>query len=176
MNSKINIETERTLMRNLTIDDADSFYALNLDREVIKYTGDKPFDNLQEAKIFLAKYDQNEKYGVGRLAVIDKKTLKFLGWCGLKYLPDKGEYDIGFRFFKKHWNKGFATETAKKSIEYGFDYLDIKRIVGRAMTENVASIKVLEKLNMKFKSSFDFDGSEGVIYELTKKDYLTDYK
>lgn len=40
MNGNKKIETERTIMRNLTIDDADDFYALNLDFEVLKYTGD----------------------------------------------------------------------------------------------------------------------------------------
>lgn len=50
-------------------------------------------------------YDQYEKFGVGRLAVIDKTTLKFIGWCGLKYNQDKNELDIGFRFYRNYWNK-----------------------------------------------------------------------
>ena len=111
-----NLETERTIMRKLTTEDAKDFYALNLDEEVLKYTGDKPFENIQASIDFLTNYDQYEKYGVGRLAVIDKTTLKFLGWCGLKYSQDKNEYDIGFRFYRNYWNKGFATETAKKKM------------------------------------------------------------
>lgn len=164
-----NIETERTLMRKLIKEDADDFYALNLDKEVLKYTGDQPFENIQAAIDFLTKYDQYEKYGVGRLAVIDKATLKFIGWCGLKYSHDKHEYDIGFRFYRKYWNKGYATETAKRCLELGFSELKIEKIVGRAMKENIGSIKVLEKIGMTFKENFDFEGQEGVIYELTKE-------
>jgi ribosomal-protein-alanine N-acetyltransferase len=163
------IETERTILRNLTIDDAEDFYALNLDTEVLKYTGDKPFENIQTAKDFLINYDQYEKFGVGRLAVIEKATSKFIGWCGLKYNPDKDEYDIGFRFYRDYWNKGFATETARKCLDYGFKDLGIQRIVGRAMKENISSIKVLEKNGMTLKETFDFDGHEGVIYELTNR-------
>lgn len=163
-----NIETERTIMRKLSKEDALDFYNLNLDEEVLKYTGDQPFENIQASIDFLTNYDQYEKYGVGRLAVIDKTTLKFIGWCGLKYSLDKNEYDIGFRFFKNYWNNGFATETAKKCLEYGFDELKIERIVGRAMHENIGSIKVLEKIGMKFKENFDFEGHRGVIYELSK--------
>ncbi|MBB6369173.1 GNAT family N-acetyltransferase [Chryseobacterium shigense] len=162
------IETARTVMRKLTIEDAVDFYTLNLDKEVLKYTGDKPFKDLQTAADFLADYDQYKKYGVGRLAVIDKTSLKFIGWCGLKYSPDKNEYDIGFRFYRNYWNKGLATETAKKCLDFGFNELKIERIVGRAMKENIGSIKVLEKIGMTFKESFDFEGHEGVIYELTK--------
>jgi RimJ/RimL family protein N-acetyltransferase len=161
-----NLETERTIMRKLTKEDANSFYTLNLDEEVLKYTGDKPFENLQASIDFLTSYDQYEKYGVGRLAVIDKATLKFIGWCGLKYSQDNNEYDIGFRFYRNYWNKGFATETAKKCLDFGFNELRIEKIVGRAMRENIGSIKVLEKIGMKFKESFDFEGQEGVIYEL----------
>jgi len=162
------LETRRTKLRRLTVEDADDFYALNLDQRVIKYTGDSPFENLQAAKDFLNSYDQYEKYGVGRLAVTEKATSKFIGWCGLKYNPDKDEYDIGFRFFRQYWNKGFATETAKKCLEYGFNDLKLNRVVGRAMSENIASIKVLEKLGMNFIENFDFDGQKGVIYELRK--------
>ena len=162
-----NIETERTIMRRLSKEDAIDFFNLNLDKEVLKYTGDQPFENILTSIDFLTNYDQYEKYGVGRLAVIDKATLKFIGWCGLRYSREKNEYDIGFRFFKNSWNKGFATETAKKCLEYGFDELKIDRIVGRAMKENIGSIKVLEKIGMKFKENFDFEGQCGVLYELT---------
>lgn len=163
------LETERTIMRKLTKEDANDFYALNLDEDVLKFTGDKPFDNLQAAIDFLAHYDQYEKYGVGRLAVIDKETSNFLGWCGIKFSKDENEYDIGFRFFKKYWNKGFATETAKKCLDFGFNNLNIEKIVGRAMKENIGSIRVLEKIGMTFKENFDFEGQGGVIYERTKK-------
>jgi RimJ/RimL family protein N-acetyltransferase len=157
-------------MRRLTKEDATDFYNLNLDDEVLKYTGDQPFKNLQSSIEFLTNYDQYDKYGVGRLAVIDKTTLKFIGWCGLKYSQEKNEFDIGFRFFKNYWNKGYATETAKKCLEFGFNKLKIETIVGRAMKENIGSIKVLEKIGMKFKENFDFDGQEGVIYELKNSD------
>ena len=162
------IETERTIMRKLTKEYANDFYTLNLDQEVLKFTGDKPFEDLQSATEFLANYDQYKKYGVGRLAVIDKATLKFIGWCGLKYSQDKNEYDIGFRFFRNYWNRGFATETAKECLDFGFSNLKIEKIVGRAMKENIGSIKVLEKIGMTFKENFDFDGQQGVIYELQK--------
>jgi RimJ/RimL family protein N-acetyltransferase len=171
MEKQNDLETERTYLRKLTTEDAKNFYALNIDLEVLKYTGDKPFDTLEDAKTFLSNYNQYEKYGVGRLAVIEKKSNTFIGWCGLKYSPDLDEYDIGFRFQRANWNKGFATETAKKCLEFGFDNLNLKEIVGRAMKENKASIKVLEKIGMTFKNDFDFDGQEGVIYRLTKNDY-----
>lgn len=163
------LETERTYLRELTIADAESFYRLNLDEEVLQYTGDVAFDSINHAKTFLEKYDQYAKFGVGRWAVIHKETEAFLGWCGLKFTATSNEYDIGFRFFKKHWNQGYATETAKACVDYGLHTLQIKSIVGRAMKTNTASVKVLEKIGLHYERDFDFDGNIGVIYSIQAK-------
>ena len=73
-----------------------------------------------------------------------------MGWCGLKYLSETNEVDLGYRFMKKFWDKGYATEAALACIEYGFNRLNLQRIVGRALPGNLASIKVLEKCGMKY--------------------------
>lgn len=171
MLKQIILETERTYLRILTGKDAENFYKLNLDKEVLKFTGDKSFKSIKEAREFLELYDQYEKYGVGRFAVISKNSNKFIGWCGLSYSPELEQYDLGFRFFRDVWNKGYATETAIRCLEFGFVELKIDEIVGRAMAENKASIKVLQKIGMSYKNSSDFDGKEGVVYQITKIDY-----
>lgn len=160
------IETERLYLREMTPNDADNAYRLNLDWENIRYTGDVPFASIQEAKEFLENYTHYKTYGFGRWAVIEKGSNEFLGWCGLKYTPSLDEYDIGFRLFKKHWNKGIATEAAKACIDYGFFKIGLTRIVGRAMTENLASIRVLEKIGLVYKENYNFEGESGVIYEI----------
>lgn len=160
------LETSRCYLRELTVDDAADFFLLNEDEEVIKYTGDKAFRNLEEAQNFLKNYSQYQHYGYGRWAVIDKANGEFLGWCGLKYSPELNETDIGFRFFKKYWNQGYATETAKACLDYGFEKLQLPKIVGRAMEANLASVKVLEKIGMKFSGKSQFELHEGVVYEL----------
>ncbi|RKS02157.1 MULTISPECIES: GNAT family N-acetyltransferase [unclassified Flavobacterium] len=163
------LETNRCYLRELTVIDAQHFYDLNTDQEVIKYTGDKAFTNVTEAKSFLENYSQYELYGYGRWAVIVKSNNEFIGWCGLKYSPDLDEVDLGFRFFRKYWNQGYATETAKACIDYGFHHLQLTKIVGRAMELNVASVKVLEKTGMTFVGKFNFDLHEGVLYQIQNK-------
>ena len=160
------LKTDRCYLRELSVDDAQSFYDLNADPEVVKYTGDKAFNDIHEAKSFLQNYNQYELYGYGRWAVIDNSTGDLLGWCGLKYSSDLNEVDLGFRFFKKYWNQGYATETAKASIEYGFNELNLAKIVGRAMEANIGSIKVLEKTGMTFVAKFEFDLHDGVLYQI----------
>jgi [ribosomal protein S5]-alanine N-acetyltransferase len=167
----IQLETARTYLRNLTVADTEMFYSLNLDPEVMKYTGENPFKSLDDAKKFLRDYDQYQKYGVGRLAVIEKGTGEFLGWCGLKYSPEGNFYDLGYRFFRTNWGKGFATETSFAILEFGFRQRGLGEIVGRAYTVNTASIKVLEKIGMTYRKDFEYEGKQAVWYSMTKGEY-----
>ena len=162
------IETNRCYLRELNSSDAENFFALNSDKKVIKYTGDKSFETIEAARDFLLKYNQYKEFGYGRWAVINKENNDFLGWCGLKFSADLKETDIGFRFFRKHWNKGYATETAKACLEYGFNTLKLEKIVGRAMEENIGSIKVLEKIGMQFVDIINFEEHKGVLFKIEK--------
>lgn len=162
------IETERLVLRRFALQDSQNMYLLNQDSEVLKYTGDVPFPNISAAHSFIENYDQYEKYGIGRYAVILKSDNSFLGWCGLKYSPDKDEYDIGFRFLRKYWNNGYATEASKACIKYGFENLGLTTIVGRAVRQNFASIAVLKKVGLQYYTDFDFEGNDGVIYKIER--------
>ncbi len=162
------IETERLLLREFDISDATNFYNLNLNQNVIRFTGDLPFQSIKQAEEFLHNYSNYKVNGYGRWAVINKSDNEFLGWCGLKYSDKLKETDIGFRFFEKNWNKGFATESAKACLDFGFHQLNIDTIVGRAMKENKYSIKVLEKIGLHYQKDFDFDGNEGALYSISK--------
>jgi ribosomal-protein-alanine N-acetyltransferase len=160
------LDTERLLLREMTTADAALAYELNLDPEVVQYTGDGPFESVQEAFDFLQKYDHYEKYGFARWAVMRKTDGAFLGWCGLKYDAEMAEHDIGYRFFKRYWGQGYATESAAACIALGFSQFSLQRIVGRVMTQNTASIRVLEKIGLHRCKSYDFDGQPGIIFEI----------
>lgn len=159
-------ETNRLYLREFATDDAEDLFQLNLDPEVIRYTGDIPFTSVEASRLFLQHYDSYKRHGFGRWAVIHKANNVFIGWCGLKYTEEKKEYDVGFRFFKRYWNQGYATESAKFCIDIGFNEFKINSIVGRAMKQNLASIRVLEKVGLTFYKTFDFNGHEGVMYKI----------
>ena len=147
------LETNRLVLREFILDDAEKFYQLNLNPNVIKYTGNAAFASINEAKLFLENYSDYKLNGFGRWAVINKSTNEFIGWCGLKFNELENETDIGFRFFEEEWNKGYATESATACLDYGFKTLKLNRIIGRAMKENTASIKVLEKIGLVYETN-----------------------
>jgi ribosomal-protein-alanine N-acetyltransferase len=159
------LETPRLYLREFRLKDAEDFYQLNEDPEVVRYTGDRPFKNVEEALHFLKGYTHYCQYGFGRWAVIRREDEGWLGWCGLKYTPGLDEVDLGFRFFRKYWGQGYATETAKACLNYGMQELKLTEIVGRAMKANKASIRVMEKIGMLYWKDFDFEGEPGVYYK-----------
>jgi RimJ/RimL family protein N-acetyltransferase len=162
------IETDRLLLRKFKEGDAPLLYELNLDPEVIRYTHD-PMTDVEHAgkvldDVILPQY---VLYDHGRWAVHLRSNLEFIGWCGLKYLRETNEVDIGYRFMKKFWDNGYATEAALACIEYGFNKLDLHRIVGRALPGNLSSIKVLEKCGMKYLHDEVMHGYLHKTYQVT---------
>lgn len=166
------VETDRLILRAFSLEDAQDFYELNLDKEVMKYTADYVFKTVEESADLIRNYKEYEKTGFGRWTVVLKETNEVLGWCGLKYIKSVDEVDLGYRLKRKHWNKGYATEACKASIAIGFNNYDINLIVGRTMIDNLASRRVLEKIGMTYWKEFDYEEHPGVYYRLFRNDYL----
>jgi len=162
------IETERLFLRKFRQDDAGLIYQLNSDPEVTRYTCDPVFDQGQAARILnqviLPQYDL---YHCGRWAVHLRSNYEFIGWCGLKYIPERDEIDLGYRFLKEFWRRGYATESALACLNYGFDQLNFNRIIARALPENHASIRVLEKCGMQYRGQEFVDGHLHKTYQAT---------
>jgi [ribosomal protein S5]-alanine N-acetyltransferase len=165
------IETPRLLLRQLTIEDAEEMFLLNEDPDVIRYTGDVPYNNVEEVKSFISNYEQYTKYQQGRLATILKDTGAFIGWCGLKYLEETKESDLGYRLHKKYWKKGYATEAGRACLGYGFNQLGLSLIIAHALRDNEASIKVLQKLGLKQCREMELHGEKGVYMQIYKHDF-----
>ena len=145
------LQTERLLFRAFGTEDAPLIYSLNIHPEVVKYVHELPVTDITSAEENLQRIlSQYKEYGYGRWAVFTKDNNEFIGWCGLKYRPERNETDLGYRFIPQYWGKGYATEASKASIRYGFETLQLRQINAMAHVENLASLKVLEKIGMQF--------------------------
>ncbi|MEO6301798.1 MAG: GNAT family N-acetyltransferase [Bacteroidia bacterium] len=173
---KFIIETERLILREILPSDEDGLFKLDSDPEVHRYFGNKPVENKDQVKEVIqfirGQYVTN---GIGRWAVIEKGSNNFIGWCGLKLHTETVNdhihfYDLGYRLIKKHWGKGYGTESAKACLKYGFEQMDLKEIYAMIDTENEASRKVLQKLGFKFIEHFDYDGDPSDWLKITKED------
>src|SRR6188768_1045120 len=165
------LETERLLLRWLTLDDLEAFNVLGTDPQVIRYVGNQPFASLEAAKETLAAAPLKDyaTYGYGRFACVWKPTGQVIGLCGPKFLPDSGEVDLGYRFLPHFWGKGLATESALAVIEYARHQLALQRLVGWVHPDNPASARVLTKLGFSFDRRTIIPGISDIEFDLYTK-------
>jgi ribosomal-protein-alanine N-acetyltransferase len=177
---KINIETERLILREILPTDVEGIFELDSNSTVHKYLGNKPIKTKEKAiEIIQFIREQYIERGIGRFATIEKSSGDFVGWSGLKFNQDEKEelndkrdfYDIGYRFIPRFWGKGYATESSLAILDYGFKELDIKTICGAADVENIASNKILQKIGLKYINDFPFEDIIASWYELKNDDY-----
>lgn len=170
----IRIETERLILRPFTEDDVERLFLLDSNPEVMKYVGVKPLtQKKQSAEVIKVIQKQYAENGVGRLAVIEKASNLLIGWSFLKYLTDeingiKDVYDLGYRFLPEFWGKGYATESANASLEYGFKEMNLDKICAHAHSDNLASNHTLRKLGFVEKGSFEEPDGTCIWYEIEK--------
>ncbi|WP_296382574.1 GNAT family N-acetyltransferase [Winogradskyella sp.] len=156
------LETKRLILRPITEADAQDFFELDSNPEVHKFLGNNPVKTLKESENaiqhILGQYKTN---GIGRLAIIDKVTHEFIGWSGLKFEQNLRKefdyYDIGYRLKEQFWGKGYATEAALASLDYGFKDLQLKEICGAADINHIASNTILKKIGMQHSGTFEYD-------------------
>ncbi len=172
MSYQFYLETPRLILLEMRPDDAASFFLLNEDPEVLRYTGDKRFKDMEDSRQFLEKYPSISYLndGYGRWTCIKKHNHEILGWCGLR-MQENWETDLGYRLHKRFWNRGYASEAGFYSLLTGFKQLKLNSIIARADERNIASWRVMEKLNMKF-SHKEINGSVvNLIYKINSEDF-----
>jgi RimJ/RimL family protein N-acetyltransferase len=164
-------ETPRLFLRHFTKEDAPFIYKLNSDPEIVKYVHEPVLENEDQAgKILTNNILPQYKLNLGRWAIHTKADYEFIGWCGLKYIKETEVYDLGYRLLRTAWGKGYATEAAQYTLIYGLRDLKLKLITGMAHIENTASIRVLEKIGMKFIRDEIVEGQPVTVYMLSLPD------
>ena len=152
------IQTPHLTLKKLTHQDKHNMLRLHSNPEVQHYTGE---DLITTEEGIIDKINEKikdyEEYGYGRWAVFLKEGNQFVGWAGLAYLWEFDEIDIGYRFLPEFWGRGYATEVSEAILDYGFEELGLKRIIAIAVKDNLASIRVMQKVGMQFEKEFYYD-------------------
>jgi ribosomal-protein-alanine N-acetyltransferase len=154
------ITTERLLLRPFKHSDFAGAYQLLSDPEVMRYSLNGPYSK-QKSEDFInqciLKSDNNEPT---LFAVLDKENNQFMGFCG--FFPQKiqgqEELELGYRFAKAYWGKGFATEAAIAVKHYAFNELEVTRLISLIEITHIASLRVAEKNGFRVEKQMVYDG------------------
>lgn len=170
-------ETERIILREIVVEDAEAMFEMDSDPDVHKYLGKSPITTLEEAiKSIEFIREQYKEYGIGRWALVEKKTDRFIGWSGLKFRPDevngyKDYIEVGYRLAKRFWGKGYATESAIQSVNYGFEEMNLKSIYAMANIKNKGSINALTKTGLKITGEVELMEIPCYWFEITRREW-----
>ena len=151
-NSRV-LETERLLLRRITTDDSEFILELLNEPSFILNIGDKGVRTTADA----ARYIQNgpiqsyERFGFGLYLVELKDSGEPIGICGLLKRDTLKDVDVGFAFLPRFWSRGYAVESAAAVMAYGKNVLGIRRIAAITTPDNSKSIKVLERIGLRFE-------------------------
>ena len=152
------LETERLILRQLTLDDAAFILELLNTPTWLQFIGDRGVHSIEDAENYLRNgslksYAEN---GFGFYAVVETESKKAIGMCGLIKRDTLPDIDIGFAFVPNLISKGFGYEIASATLDYAFNVLKIKRIVAIVNPENEKSIGLIKKIGMQFEEMIKF--------------------
>ncbi len=158
------IETERLILRKLTLEDAEFILKLVNEPSWLKFIGDRGVRNVEDARGYMLKgpMAMYERLGFGLYLTALKDGGVPIGLCGLIKRDTLPDVDIGFAFFPEFWGRGYAAEAANAVLEEGWSRFGLKRIVAITSPRNARSIKALENIGFKFEREFQLTEADVV--------------
>jgi len=168
-------ETENLILRRYERREKEHLSRLLKDESVMRFVGegepltDSEIDYLWH-RIHEINYVEDE---VGVWAVFNRKESKYVGHAALKPRPENNsEWEIVYYLIKEEWGKGYGTELARKLVEISFDAFNLKTVYATVDEKNNPSIKILEKIGMRFlRHEFDGQG-RFLVYAISTQNYL----
>jgi RimJ/RimL family protein N-acetyltransferase len=165
------LETRRLILRRLLPDDLDSLFALYSDPEVRRYFPEGTLtyeETKEELEWFLNGHPVHPQLGLW--ATIHKETRQFIGRCGLLpwTIDQRPEVEVAYLLAKEYWGQGLGTEAAQAILQYGFEQLQLSRLICLIDPENQASIKVARKIGMTFEKKGQDDKGSFLLFSRNK--------
>lgn len=163
------LETSRLLLDRWQGSDWADLRPIATDPEVMQYiTGGVPWSDDQIRDFVNRQVKLYDERGFCRWRLTEKSTGEFLGFCGVGLWRTFPEPEIGWWLARRHWGRGLATEAARTALGDAFERVRLDRIVSVAMPENQASIRIMEKLGLKFDGEFENEGVRLVRYAIDR--------
>jgi [ribosomal protein S5]-alanine N-acetyltransferase len=164
--------TPRLIIRRFREDDLVPLYEMHADPETTKYLdGVWTMDRAQGALGRIM--EGNATDDLRWMAVTERESEKFIGVCWLARLGARwekalgpGHIELGYRYDRRYWGRGYATEAGAAMLRRGFDELNLKQIVAIVDVRNFASERVLQKLGMQYHRTFEQQGLTIKFYTL----------
>ncbi|KZE69240.1 alanine acetyltransferase [Fictibacillus phosphorivorans] len=141
------IETERLILREVTLKDAEDMLTYLSDPDVVKHMGLEPYQTVEDVQSEIQWYQSIVKEGSGvRWGITLRNSGKVIGSCGfLNRAPKHFRAEVGFELSKQYWGKGIASEALEAVVKFGFKHMELERIEALIEPGNTSSQMLVEK-------------------------------
>jgi ribosomal-protein-alanine N-acetyltransferase len=147
------LKTRRLVLRPQSLNDFAGVFAMSKDPEVMKYIGNGSifhWTRQTALKKFKEQLTSRVSNGVDVMTIYRASDMCYLGWCAISHSRFLDDIELGYRLCRGAWGCGYATEAASAMLSATYQDTEVNRILACAHPENIASIRVLEKLGFWF--------------------------
>jgi RimJ/RimL family protein N-acetyltransferase len=169
--NEVRLETERLILRWFREDDFPDLFAIASDPEVMKFLGGQTLSEIDAWKNMAANMGHWYFRGYGVWGVEEKSTGKLIGRIGFMNPEGWPGFELGWTLAREHWGKGYATEGARRALEYGFTELDRDHVISCIAPANINSIKVAERLGEKVEGETELLGKTVLLYGISRDEW-----
>ena len=156
----VKIETDRLLIRPVTVNDAEAIFKWASDPDVTKYMIYGTHPSVEHTRQWLETLDINDEDSYD-LGFVYKETGELVGMGGIVYRKEDDNWVVGYNLRKDYWGRGLVPEAINAIIDYVRKKREVKSIVGQFADENVKRKRVMEKLGMQFLKDSEYTKLDG---------------
>lgn len=164
------LTTDRLVLRLFSPQDLDAFAAIEADPDVMHYTSTGPRSRERAEKAIAWYIQMQGKNGFSLWALEKRSAPGCIGYCGLvpQTIGGRQEVEVNYKLAKSCWDQGYATEAASGVRDWAFANLPVKRLISIIDPMNVASVRVAEKIGMRYVQNAEYDGKDCRVYAVNK--------
>ena len=164
----VRLETERLILRMWRETDFEDYAELCADPEVMRYLGGKTFDRTEAWRHMASAIGHWHLRGYGTWAVEEKGSGLLVGRIGCIYPEGWPGFEVGWTLKREFWGKGYATEGARRSLEYAFNELEQPHVISLIQAENRGSIGVAERIGERLEGTARVMGLDVLVYGIDR--------
>jgi ribosomal-protein-alanine N-acetyltransferase len=148
------LKTTNLTFRPLQEKDAKALYRIYQTEGVLQYFPMPVPPAFEKVQRFIHNQQAHwGEFGYGNRGILPEGEAEIIGWAGLQYLPELNETEVGFLLDKPFWGKGYATEAAMASMQFGFNRIKMDHIIALVHPDNLASRRVIEKCGLTYQDT-----------------------
>ncbi|RKD34384.1 GNAT family N-acetyltransferase [Thermohalobacter berrensis] len=166
------LETKRTFLKRVQLKDTEKLFKIFSDEELTRYFVSGKDETIEQTgrrvKKIVSHWENNR---FGDFIVLNKSSLKTVGFGGLHYKIKGGNINISYIVDKAYWGQGLGYEIAQALLKYGFNTLRLNKIVAEIDPKNISSIKLAEKCGFEYNRTIEYKGIERLEYIMLNPEF-----